>query len=102
MRKITLPKHAKKVFESSMPKALRKAYKNGAEIHAVIERKGRPLYRWGSSAEITVRKNIIKSNSLVDFAWNWDENKAIAEAVGALDYLVYGDSTEFIIKYHIV
>ena len=102
MRKIAVPKMAKRKIESAMPGAVRRAYAQGAEIQVTIVRTGRPLKRWGTIAEITIRKNIVLKNSMSEIAWNWDEEKVKAEAANAIDYMVYGGKSEFRLEFRIV
>jgi len=101
MKKVSIPVTARNILEKKMPGAVRKAYKSGAEIHVKIMRTGRPLYRWGRECELLIRRGIILKNSMAELAWNWDEQKAFAEAANAIDYMVYGNEDEYKIAYRI-
>ena len=98
MKKLFASKEVKKAIRKAMSKSQRKWMDEG-EIFAVrIIKAGREMKRWGADgniAKISVGgKNCrIYRNNLVDFAWNYNEDKAAEEAARALDYFIDGEYT---------
>ena len=91
-----LPKDVKLAIARSLNKEDRILWNNGKVFRFTITRSGKALKRWGHSAIIECNgKGKIIYNSLVDLAWDEDEDKAAVEAANALSYFVYGDKDEY-------
>ena len=93
-----MEKSLQKIILQRMSKTIRKAYKSNAEVSIVIM-VPRNLKRWGNICRISIQKEKVLYNNLVDYAWNIDDEKANAEACNAISYFLYG---EYKVEYSIV
>ena len=96
MKKLFASKEVKKAIMKKMSKSQRKWMKEGEIFSVRIIKAGKEMKRWGADgniAKIAVGgKNCrIYRNNLVEFAWNYDPEKAAIEAARALDYFIDGE-----------
>ena len=98
--KVFCPTAVRTAIMKAMNKSQRRWLKEGEIFSVRIIRKGRPMKRWGADqnmAKIAVGGNCcrIYRNNLEDLAWSHDPEKAREEAANALNYFIYGDSSEY-------
>lgn len=103
--KYYLSKEAKKEIMKSLSKKDRKTLKEGGTLEIKIKRFGRALKRWGEDDDPELENVALATlkgkglellcSNLTYRAWNWDPEKALREASWAIDYFVYGGSSEY-------
>ena len=96
MKKLFASKEVKAAIRKAMSKSQRRWLDEGEIFSVRIVKVGKEMKRWGAeenTAKIAVGgKNCrIYRNNLVEFAWNYDEEKAAEEAARALDYFIDGE-----------
>lgn len=100
----SIPHDARIAIARAMTKTQRHAWKEGVPVKVTIQRSGRPLKRWGEDGNkcvLTLRKNTIVENNLIDLAWSNDKVLASAEAQTAINYFVHGEKDEYEISIQI-
>ena len=96
---IYLSKEVKKAVARAMTPIQRKIWKNGGLFSVCITRNGKLLHRWGGDDNIAKftcngRGKVIYCN-LTERTWSFNKNRQFSEAISAIDYFVYGNSSEY-------